>query len=213
MKLTLVPVVVLISSAAMLAAGKVKYLKPLEAKVRPTHESLSRRQKEAGKETANDSLVPVEPGTLKRSKPAGERKGIVERSSILCSGYHWTLVPKGAVIHVPAAYASRVNGERKGRLLPWNKFLQKNRTWLQVHSVSIKQARGERELKPEEVELYKRTGRVVVAVCHKGPISVIPYAPPEEGNADGSTREIPAARVPFTNSGRKASATGGAAPR
>lgn len=154
----------------------------VEAKHRATHEALMQRRAEAIKkaeEGGNTGLKPLEPGEKIKYDTRPRLGDLFDRSSILSFGGHWTLVPKEAVIHVPAAYRSRVNGVRKGKLIPWAQFLVKNRGWLQTHSVSIPQARGEQPMNPDQVKVYKGSGRVVVAVCHNGPISVKPLKVPD----------------------------------
>ena len=166
-------------------AAAVSLFTPLLAEVpndavvnhRATHQALMQRRAEAMKkaeENGNSGLKPVQPGEKVKYDTRPRLGGLFERSSILSFGGHWTLVPKEAVIHVPATYRSRVNGVRKGKLIPWAQFLAKNRGWLQTHSVSIPQARGEQQMDPEQVKVYRGSGRVVVAVCHNGPISVKP---------------------------------------
>jgi hypothetical protein len=88
---------------------------------------------------------------------------------------------------VPARYKAQLNGKRVGKLVPWQTFYAQNRGWIHVHSVSMSQARGEKELDPKQVEVYQGLGRVVVSVCHGGPISVI--KPKVEEQPEG---EVPA---------------------
>lgn len=153
-----------------------------QAQRRTTHEALMQRRAEvlkkanAGKEKGG--VHTVKPGEIKYEK----RKtlgNLLDRSSILCAGGFWTLVPKEAVLHVPAPYRNRVDGPRSGKLIPWSQFLAKNRGWLQIHSVNIPQARGEQAMEPKRVDVYRNSGRVVVAVCHNGPISVKPLKVPD----------------------------------
>jgi hypothetical protein len=172
------PIILALSSVA---EAEVKDLKPEEAKPRPSHTALTQKQAvEKRNNKRSKGVVPVKPGTLPQPVPT-PAKGIVERSSVLCMGGNWTIVPKGSVVYVPPGYASRVDGARKGNLVPWKEFHERNRSWLHAHSVSVPQARGEAvSMTPEEAEAYKQIGRVVVAVCHDGPISVLPYEAKEE---------------------------------
>ena len=170
----------LASGAAMLPAGEIEMVKPGDPKLRPTHESLmARRAKEVKKANAarpkrKDGAKTAKTGEVK-PKPRKKMGTLIERSAILCSGDNWTLVPKEAVLVIPSAYQARVNGKRSGKLISWQQFFARNRGWIHTHSVSIAQARGEVAIPPEQVDTYKRLGRVVVAVCHNGPISVKPH--------------------------------------
>jgi len=152
-----------------------------QARLRTTHASLMERRAAALKKASankNGGVKTVKPGEIKYEKRK-ELGNLLDRSSILCSGGYWTLVPKEAVLHVPAVYRSRVDGPRNGKLVPWSQFYPKNRGWLQTHSVSISQARGEAKMEPKAVDVYKTSGRVVVAVCQSGPISVKPLKVPD----------------------------------
>jgi hypothetical protein len=50
------------------------------------------------------------------------------------------------------------------------------------------QARGDKKMDPKAVETYRNLSRVVVSVCHGGPISVIEPKKEEEkeGEAEGN---------------------------
>jgi hypothetical protein len=175
LKNSLIVLALLVSGAAMLPAEGPEMTKPGETKFRPTHEALMKRRAEAAKKasTSKDGVKTVRPGDIKYV-PRKKMGTLIDRSAILCSGGNWTIVPKEAVIHIPPAYQARVNGKRSGKLVPWQDFFAKNRGWIHTHSVSIAQARGDSPMVPEQVDTYKRLGRVVVAVCHNGPISVKP---------------------------------------
>lgn len=167
-----------------------------QAKLRPSHELLKQRQEQEAQKLAEKrhgmGLPPLEEREIKYD----DRKklgNLMDRSSVLCLGGFWTLVPKRAVIHIPATYKPRVDGARSGKLIPWPQFYARNRGWLQTHSVSISEARGDAEMDPKKVDVYKRSGRVVVAVCHNGPISVLPLKEPEEPAA-GAVADAGAAK-------------------
>ena len=180
LKNSLIVSALLVSGASMLPAEVPEMTKPGETKFRPTHEALMQRRAEAAKKaaTSRDGVKTVKPGDIKYV-PRKKMGTLIDRSAILCSGGNWTLVPKEAVIHIPPAYKARVNGTRSGKLIPWGQFFAKNRGWVHTHSVSIDQARGEVPIPSDQADVYKRLGRVVVAVCHNGPISVKPLKKPE----------------------------------
>ena len=99
---------------------------------------------------------------------------LVGRSTILSFGGTWTIVPKGAVLHVPQAMRGRVDVAQEGTFVAWRDFYTRNRGWIHLQSVKMEQARGEKALAEEITAAYARIGRVVVAVCHGGPISIRP---------------------------------------
>ena len=142
-----------------------------KAKPRPTHNQLTSR-KSTGQEITKGAanFVPAEPGEIERKKR--EASSLIKRSTILSFGGFWTIVPKDAVLHVPANYRSRLATRPTGRLLTWQDFYTRNRGWIHTQNVTLSDARGDSELTKEAVDAYRRTGRLVVAVCHQGPISL-----------------------------------------
>ncbi|NNM28063.1 MAG: hypothetical protein HKO57_00955, partial [Akkermansiaceae bacterium] len=169
----LLPLVAVLSCGggiAFLGAGEAQKGRA-GVKLRPTHADLAaKREKTAGNAYKNAGLEPIAPGTVKRRENTKE-KSLLLRSTVLSSGTNWTIVPKGAVVHVPPGYKARVGGMRTGKLLDWATFHQRNRGWLYPIDVSIDQARGETAIPEETVDAYQRLGRVVVATCRGGPIS------------------------------------------
>lgn len=139
---------------------------------------------------AQPVLVRVTPETLKRLQErdpmirleqpaAGEAKvirpadtSLLQESTILHDGKNWTLVPNGAVIHLPDALKAKVNAKPVGTLLPWNEFFRRNPTWLVSHEVTFEQAAGTEPLPAEVAEACSRQDKIVVAVRESGPISV-----------------------------------------
>ena len=142
-----------------------------KAKLRPTHDQLAKR-KSTGHEITKGAahFVPAEPGTVQRKQR--EATSLIDRSTILSFGGFWTIVPKDAVIHSPSNYRARLVTKPTGRLLPWQEFHARNRGWIHTQNVSLSEARGETPLTQETIDTYRRTGRLVVAVCHQGPISM-----------------------------------------
>ena len=98
--------------------------------------------------------------------------GLTSRSSIISSLQDWTLIPKGAVLHVPPLYQKRVDGTRNGNLIAWPEFYRKNRNWIREVPITIQQASGENPLTAEFLQRSKSSGQILVTVCRGGPISV-----------------------------------------
>lgn len=99
-------------------------------------------------------------------------QSIIAQSEILHDGQHWTLVPKGAVLFVPALKSENVGARPVGTLLAWRDFLTRNPTWISTHETTFDQASGEVPFPEEKVEFWKKQDRVIVAVHQGGPISV-----------------------------------------
>jgi hypothetical protein len=97
---------------------------------------------------------------------------VVGQSTILHDGKHWTLVPNGSVVHIPAKLKSKVHSKPVGTLLPWQDFLARNKTWLTAAEVTFDQAAGNEPLPGSSLDEWKRSGKLVVTVHHMGPISI-----------------------------------------
>lgn len=101
-----------------------------------------------------------------------QSQSLIEQSTILCFGGHWTFVPPKAVIHLPAALKARVNTAPSGSLLPWVEFLTKNPNWITTNEVTFDQAAGNEPIPAERMAFLTKQDKVVVAVHQTGPISV-----------------------------------------
>ncbi|MFT3991612.1 MAG: hypothetical protein QM680_09405 [Luteolibacter sp.] len=97
---------------------------------------------------------------------------LLNESVILTDGTHWTLVPKGAVIHIPKSKQEKISTKPVGSLLGWADFFTKNRGWLTTQEVDFDQARGKTPLDSKQVEFWQTQENIVVAVHQSGPISV-----------------------------------------
>ncbi len=104
--------------------------------------------------------------------PAAARPSIIRQSTLLHDGVHWTLVPAGAVVHVPASLKQRVGTAPAGTLLPWSDFLALNRGWLTTVEISLEQASGKQALPAERAAFWEKQDRIVIATHRGGPISL-----------------------------------------
>ncbi len=83
----------------------------------------------------------------------------------------WTKVPEGSLIHVPKRFQSAV-GQRKGKQVKWSEFYKKNRGMIQLHKVTIEQARGFEVFDEDTLKAFQTSGRIVVATFGNSIISV-----------------------------------------
>lgn len=144
------------------------------AKPRPTRTDLAARASHAQdlyrpNSYSTRSVKPV--SSADREDPT-RRSSLRTRSAVLSFGEFWTMVPKGAVLHIPSSLASRVNVEPQGTLISWSDFMARNRGWLRVHPVEMAQARGESPVSEESLEAINNSSQVVIATFQNGPISV-----------------------------------------
>lgn len=127
----------------------------------------------------NLTIVEAEDPT-KSARP----EDLLASSEVLTFNGIATLVPKGAVLAVPASLRSRTGFQPGARLVPWNEFHAVNRGWIQTTEVTFDQAAGQAEL-PEGLRKQIEESRViVVATMRQGPITVNPYQPPADEAGD-----------------------------
>lgn len=108
-------------------------------------------------------------------RPAAESP--ILDSTILHDGTHWTIVPKGSVVHLPAGQQAKVDSKPVGTLLSWQEFLERNKSWLETADVTFEQAAGVEEIPSATAATWPKSGKVVVASHQLGPISVRIAAP------------------------------------
>lgn len=134
--------------------------------VRVTPETLANLQK-------RDPMIRLEKPAANEAKVARpENQSIIKESSILHDGRNWTIVPNGAVVHLPAALKARVNARPVGTLLAWTDFLARNRGWITTTEVTFDQAAGNEAMPAERAAFLAKQDKIVVAVHQCGPISV-----------------------------------------
>ena len=83
----------------------------------------------------------------------------------------WTKIPEGSLIHVPERFQTAV-GKRKGKQVKWSEFYKKNRGMIQLHKVTMEQARGIETFDEDTLKAFQTSGRIVVATFGNSIISV-----------------------------------------
>jgi len=154
--------------------GKVLNVRP-----RMTHEQLASLQRPRDPKLKGKTvrLSDLQQRNLREdseasTKAAKSRESLVKRSTIVSGASSWTIVPRGSVLNTPSRFKTRVNGQRKGKLVSWRDFYAKNASWIRLLPVTLEQATGQNPLSEEYLESLKRAGLLVVAICQGGPISV-----------------------------------------
>ena len=124
-------------------------------------------------------------------------RDLIAESTVLNHAGVMTLVPKRAVLHLPEALKSRVGIRDGSELLPWAKFLERNRSWIHAEPVSRERALGKMRFSPEETQALRSSGKVSIATYEGGPISVLPAAfPAESGESSERAGESPLRKTP-----------------
>lgn len=146
---------------------------------RVTPQEMAERQKVSPFEELQRQQAAVDAKATTKAERPGEQS-IIKQSDILHDGSNWTIVPKGAVLHVPAQMTPRVGAKPLGTLLSWTDFLTANRAWISTEEVSFDQAAGKKPLPDTRKEFWSTQTKVIVATHQGGPISVRIITPTAE---------------------------------
>jgi hypothetical protein len=122
-------------------------------------------------QSANPMVRLEKPADNEAKVARPDNQSILRDSTILNDGKNWTIVPIGAVVHIPENLKHRVNAEPAGTMVSWNDFLMANHAWITTCEVDFKQAAGQTEFPAERSAYWPKQNRVVVAVHQRGPIS------------------------------------------
>ncbi|MDZ4288140.1 MAG: hypothetical protein U0984_09285 [Prosthecobacter sp.] len=95
------------------------------------------------------------------------------KSIILFDGETHTLIPIGAVLHLPENLRNRVITKPQGNFTYWPNFLKRNATWLGTKEVPLKMARGDTKLAEDVLRETSGSNRLLVSVYRECPISVL----------------------------------------
>jgi len=192
MKRSLITSGAIVAGLAMTVATADEPASPATPKVEirdaSSHEELANRLRQA---QSNDPLSNFK--TSESGDPAKNQQpvDILEISDILSYNGLTTLVPKRAILALPANLRNRVGKHHPGhRVVTWEEFYQANRAWITTIEVSRAQAEGGQPLSEADAEGVTKATRLIVATLQGGPISVLPVKPPEEdaGQANGEER-------------------------
>lgn len=137
-----------------------------------THEALAKRGR--GKANPISELRSVRPPEDAMNSKAFKPESIIARSEVLHRGQVATLIPKRAVLHLPAGLRGAVGMPEGVQLVSWADFYRANRNWIRTLEVTRAQAEGETPLSEEAVESFKESRDLIVATYQTGPISVMP---------------------------------------
>jgi hypothetical protein len=149
-----------------------------------THEQLAMTYRKAAQEDPMRNMQPakgVDPST------ANQPKDLLSESDIICFNGTATLVPKRAILNLPASMQGRLKFLPGSKLMTWTDFYTLNRGWITTVEVSRVQAEGNEALKEEISTRIGKSSNLVVATYKGGPISVLPLKVPA-GNETAQTK-------------------------
>lgn len=108
---------------------------------------------------------------------------IEKHSEFIAAAGNVTLVPKGAVLHVPERFRKNLVTGLTGKFQPFHEFIGSNRALLLPFEVTLDEALGKKPVDETKLEIAKRSGRILVAVLNRNPISMLPPAPEPKASA------------------------------
>ncbi|MFT5469144.1 MAG: hypothetical protein ACI8UO_004259 [Verrucomicrobiales bacterium] len=118
-----------------------------------------------------------------KARPIGD---YYANSIILSDGKDHTVLPHSSILCLPPAYQERVITKPKGDLILWPEFLKQNWQWIRAYEVTFATAKGEVPIPEPVSNQFSRSGRVIVSVLRKNPISVLMPPPPSDGTEEKS---------------------------
>lgn len=126
-----------------------------------------------------------------KARPLTSRAPAIEsslwkNSIILTDGEKFTIVPVGAILHLPTELRAHVVAQPQGDFTFWPSFLKRNTAWLTGKEVSLTLSRGNTREANALLKSLARDPHLVVATYKGGPITVLEPAP-----ADTSATSTP----------------------
>jgi Tfp pilus assembly protein PilN len=162
----------LVLAVPVLPAEEVKLANGQVMRDVATDEELSNRLAQA-KDPVHELKQLEEKEAAKPAKPA-KVASLFDTSDFLCFNGQATLVPKGAVLHVPKSMQDRLHFAEGSSIQTWADFLPLNRAWITTVEVSRVQAEGNALISEETLKSVAKSPMVVIATLQGGPISVLP---------------------------------------
>ena len=141
-----------------------------------THDQLSEKLRVASNKGPLSDYKPAEGQDPTKAKA----ESLVSRSDFMSYSGRATIVPKRAILHIPAALADRIKLQPGSKIQTWAEFYAMNRSWITTVEVTRVQAEGNQPLAEELLKRIQKSTSVVVATYQSGPISVLPLKAPVE---------------------------------
>jgi hypothetical protein len=144
---------------------------PLKMRDAASHEQLAVTLRSSASDDPMRGMSVVE---TKDPSTENQPVDILKSSDIICFNGLATLVPKRAILQVPASCRRRLTFVPGSKILSWDRFLESNRGWISTIEVSRIQAEGGEMLDEKTRERIAKSGNLIVATFKGGPISVLP---------------------------------------
>lgn len=157
-------------AALFLAATSMSMADPGVMRDAATHDQIVKAMQESQQADPMKSLP-----TSNIPDPAVNLpKDLVSQSDFICVSGVATLVPKHAILKVPAAYERCTTYQQGSRILSWSDFFAANRNWITTVEITPDQAAGKTPLSDELNAFISKSTNLIVATYKGGPISLLP---------------------------------------
>ena len=157
-------------AALLLAAASVSMAEEMVMRDAATHDQLAKAMQQSQQADPMKSL----PTSSVPDPSLNLPKDLVSQSDFICVSGMATLVPKHAILKVPAVYEGRTRYQEGSRILNWTEFFAANRNWITVLEITPDQAAGKVPLSEELNTTISKSSNLIVATYKGGPISLLP---------------------------------------
>ena len=157
-------------AALLLIAASSALAEPGVMRDAATHDQLVQTMQQAQQADPMKSLAVSSVADPSLNLP----KDLVSQSDFISVSGVSTLVPKHAILKVPAAYADRTRFQEGSRILGWVEFFAANRNWITTVEITAEQAEGKVPLSDEMISAVSKSNNLIVATFKGGPISLLP---------------------------------------
>ncbi len=118
---------------------------------------------------------PVSQGDDTASKSENDWSKFAERFVFLSDGTYCVMLPKGAVINLPAGGRITLQDKVVGEWIEWDEFFTKNRNALRLESVSFNQLQGLEPIDPDLLTKIKAE-KIPVITAYNRKVVAMPSA-------------------------------------
>lgn len=136
-----------------------------------THEQLSLSYRKAQQE---NPMAKLKEATGNDPSVVNLPENLMSSSDIICFGGAATIVPKRAMLNMPAKMQERMQYVPGSKLMSWADFFAVNRGWISTVEVSREQAEGNKAMDEATTASIGKSQNLVIATYKGGPISVLP---------------------------------------
>jgi hypothetical protein len=117
-----------------------------------------------------------------KSKPVDATRpksatSILDSSIILIDAEKFTLIPLGAILHLPAEHRAHIKTKPEGDFLTWPHFLERNASWLGSKEVPRDMVKGSAKAAKPVLREVASDPRVLVSVFKGCPIMILEPEP------------------------------------